>query len=337
MRSLWLGSVLTVFMLLGACKTKTVQDAEATRDVAWLETNGSPEAVAALGRVADNDTKAVKALESRGAYDVNVYIAAWGAVTRKSAWGATFLRAGLTDPGRTEMAASAMPRRDPLLVPFIADLEGSVVRLAAGHRGSVIAGILASVGPSAHAAVERRLLDGKTRTAMCDGIGLPEASGDAKSLLLAVPPEARDQPSCVSDVMDMAGKEDAVVGWLATGAEAGLMGAVAKGDLACPRVAKMWAQALTERPAETHAALSVPLKESIRRCTSALDPVLADLIEKAPASRTCIMQAIDPYGGELAEMKTTCRALKQPYMASEAPRIRQRVSDALARGCRFVD
>lgn len=320
-----------------SCKARTVQDAEAARDVAWLETNGSPEAVAALGRVADNEAKAVRALESRAAYDVNVYIAAWGAVTRKAAWGTTFLRAGLTDPSRTEMASSAMPRRDPQLVPFVGDLEASVVRLAAGHRGSVVAGILASVGPAAHQAVERRLVDGKTRTAMCDGIGLPEASGDAKSLLLAVPPEARDQPSCVADVMEMAAKEDAVVGWLATGAESGLMGAVAKGDLPCPRVAKMWGQALTERPAETHAPLTVPLQQSIHRCASALDPVIADVLAKTPGARTCIVQAIDPYGGDLSDMKTTCKAMREPYMQSESARIRQRVSDALARGCRFAN
>jgi hypothetical protein len=267
---------------------------------------------------------------------VNAYIAAWAGVTRGAPWGSTFLRAALNDPLRADVAATALPRRDSRLVPFVQDLENAVVRLGAGHRGSVVAGVLASIGPSAHPAVERRLVDPKTRGAMCDGIDLPEASGDAKSLVLAVPPEARDNDSCVGVVLDMAEKEDVVLGWLATGAEPGLLSQVAKSTLACPRVATIWQKGLAERPPEAFSALSVPLQVSIRRCASTLDPVLADILEKAPAARGCVVNAIDPFGSELQDMKKTCRALGKGFIFGESARVRERAQDAVAHGCKFA-
>ena len=208
-------ALLGALLAVSSCKPKTVGDAEANHDIQWLADDGSPQAVAALGRLADKDPKAVSALEKRATIDVNAYIAAWEAVTRNAPWGTTFLKAALSDPTRADVAATALPRRDPRLIPFVPDLEGAVVRLSAGHRGSVVAGVLASIGPAAHAHVERRLMDPKTRGAMCDGVGLPEASGDAKSLVLAVPAEGRDHASCVDVVLTMAATENVVLDWLA--------------------------------------------------------------------------------------------------------------------------
>jgi hypothetical protein len=313
-----------------------VSEAEARKDVPWLVDNGSPEAVAALGRLADKDGRALAAIETRSAHDVNTYIAAWGAVTRNAAWGTGLIRAGLADPTRAEMAATALPRRDTRLIPFVNDLEAALVRLSAGRRSGVLAGILASLGPQAHAAVQRRIVDAKTRGAMCDGIALPEASGDAKSIVLAVPPEMRDQASCVALVLDMASNDDRVLEWLAKSAEPGLLTATAKGSLACPRVATLWQKALVARPPEAHSALAVPLQLSIRRCSAALDPVLAELLAKAPRSRACILHAIDPFGGELSELKGTCKALRAGYTNGEAALVRERTRDALAHGCKFV-
>jgi len=318
-----------------ACKPKNVADAEMNRDVGWLADDGSPQAVAALGRLADSDPRAVAALEKRAALDVNAYIAAWEAVVRGAAWGSTLLRSALADPTRADVAASALPRGNPKLVPFVTDLENAVVRLSAGRRGSVVAGVLASIGPPAHAHVERRLVDPKTRGAMCDGVTLPEASGDAKSLVLAVPAEARDHASCVSAVLTMAETENVVLEWLATGAEPGLLSATAKSTLACARLTTVWGRALVERPAETHAALAVPLQLSIKRCGAALDPVLADLLAKAPRSRACILQALDPFA-ELSDMKQTCKSLRSGWVAGESARVRERAADALAHGCAFV-
>lgn len=336
--ALLLVAVLGLLGLLGlsACKEKTVAEAEAKRDVAWLADEASPQAVAALGRLADSEPGAVAALEKRSSTDVNAYIAAWEAVTRGAPWGTTMLRAALADPTRADAAATALPRRDPRLIPFVPDLEGAVVRLSAGRRGSVVAGVLASIGPAAHAHVERRLIDPKTRGAMCDGIGLPEASGDAKSLVLAVPPDARDHASCVDMVLTMAATEDVVLDWLAQSAEPGLIGATAKSRLACPRLGVIWAKGLVERAPETHSALAVPLQQSLRRCASVLDPIVADLLTRAPRSRAVIMQAIDAYSAELADLKLTCKALRAGWVRGESARIRERADDALSHGCRFA-
>jgi hypothetical protein len=140
----------------------------------------------------------------------------------------------------------------------------------------------------------------------------------------------------VSDVIEMANKEDVVLGWLATTAEPGLLSAIAKSTLPCPRVATIWSKGLAERAPETHAALAVPLNLSIRRCATTLDPVLAELLEKAPASRAPIAQAIDPFGRELADLKKTCNELRKGYMNAENARVRERVSDAIANGCKFA-
>lgn len=323
-------------LAVSACKPRDVTEAEQKRDVAWLQANGSPEAVAALGRLADSEPKALAALESRSGHDVNSFIAAWTAVTRNAAWGTTFLKSALADPTRAELASSAMPRRDPRLATFVTDLEGAVVRLSAGRGGAMIAGVLASVGAPAHAAVERRLVDAKTRGAMCDGISLPEASGDAKSLVLAVAPESRDHASCITAIMEMAKTEDVVLGWLGSSAEPGLLTAVAKSGLACPRVATIWGKALVDRPPETHGALWVPLNLSLKRCAAILDPVLADLLAKAPRSRACIVHGIDPYGGELADLKLTCAALRRGWANAESARVRERAQDALSHGCTFA-
>jgi hypothetical protein len=328
--------VLTVPVLLAACAPKNATEAETRKDIAWLSANPTGDAIAALGRLADTEPRALSALEARAGQDANVHLAAWSAVIRNAPWGTTFLKASLGDPARAEMAARALPRKDARVAPFVADLEGAIVRLASGKHGSVIASILASIGPAAHATVERRLVDPKTRGAMCDGIGLPEASGDAKSVLLAVPTEARDHPSCVTAVIEMAATEDVVLDWIATGSEPGLLGVAAKSTLPCPRLATIWKKALVERKPATHAALAVSLQRSISRCTLQLDPVLGELLAKAPRARSVIVQAIDPYGTELSGMKATCDALKQGHANGEGALARERVRDALSHGCAFA-
>lgn len=325
-----------VAVALTNCTSKTLADAEAKHDVAWLAAEGSPQAVAALGRIADTDEAAVRALEKRAPTDVSAYIAAWSAVTRGAPWGSTLVRSALADPTRADVVATALPRRDPRLVPFLPDLEGAIVRLSAGRSGSVIAGVLASTGPAAHANVQRRLVDPKTRGAMCDGLSVPEASADAKSLVMAVPPEARDHAACVATVLTMAATEDAVLDWLAVHAEPGLVGATAKGTLPCTRLGVIWAKGLVERAPETHAALTVPLRHSLERCALALDPIVADVLSRAPRSRPIVLQAIDPYSAELGDMSRTCKTLRGAWVNGEPMRIRERADDALAHGCKFA-
>jgi len=328
---------LLCFSAFLACGPRNVGEAENRHDVQWLADNPSSDSVAALGRLADTEEKARTALDARATKgDVNAFLAAWNAVTRNSEWGTAFLRTSLADPTRCESAATALPRKDLRLVPFINDIEGALARLAAGRRGAVVlASVLASLGVPAHAAIERRLVDAKTRGAMCEGIGAPEASGDAKSALLAVPPEGRDHSACVSAVIDVAATENVVVEWLATSAEPGLLSVAAKSTLPCPRIAAIWSKALAERPVEDQGALTVPLKSSIARCGTALDPVLGELLQKSSRARSTIVQAIDPFGTDLPAMKQTCNALRAGAVRNENRMIRERAEDALARGCAF--
>lgn len=328
--------LLTLAVSSAACGTKNTEEAEQKKDVTWLAANPTGESIAALGRLADTDEKALAVLNQRADSDENVYIAAWTAVTRNAAWGTAMLKSALGDPSRAELAARALPRKDARLVPFIGDLENAVVRLAAGKRGVVIAGILASIGPPAHSVVERRLIDAKTRGVMCEGIALPEASGDAKSTLLAVPIEARDNPSCVTTVIDMAATEDVVVGWIATGAEPGLLGAAAKSALPCPRLAAIWKKALAERAQEHQPAMTVPLSRSVNRCATILDPVLGDLLTKSPRARATIISAIDPFGPDLQQMKETCNALRSGVASGESAAVRERADNAINRSCTFA-
>lgn len=326
-------AILAPMLVVAACDPKNAVEAEGKKDITWLTSNPTGESVAALGRLADTDPRAVAALEARADRDLNVYIAAWAAITRNAPWGTAFMKKALADPTRAEMAATALPRKDARLVPLIGDLESAISRLASGKRGGVIAGILASIGPAARTAVEHRLVDPKTRGAMCDAIALPEASGDAKSALLAVPTDARDNSSCVTAVIDMARTEDVVLDWIAASSEPGLLGVAANSSLPCPRLGALWNKALTSRPPETYPALTVPLQRSISRCTPQIDPVLAELLAKAPRARPAIIGAIDPYGTELAGMKQTCAALKAGYAKGENANTRARASEALGRGC----
>src|SRR4051812_22301919 len=61
---------IAAIVAVSACKPKTTTEAEANRDVTWLADEGSPQAMAALGRLADSDPRAVAALEKRSSIDV---------------------------------------------------------------------------------------------------------------------------------------------------------------------------------------------------------------------------------------------------------------------------
>ena len=98
---------------LSGCRPASVSEAEAKGDVGWLDSDGSADAVAALGRLADKDQRAESLLRARAKFDVNAFIAAWGAIHRNAAWGADLLRGGLQDPMRAEVAASPMGRCFP--------------------------------------------------------------------------------------------------------------------------------------------------------------------------------------------------------------------------------
>jgi hypothetical protein len=320
---------------LAGCKPSTVSEAEAQGDVAWLSRNGSPEAIAALGRLADKNPKAVNVLGSKAATDVNVYIAAWGATLRNASWAPGVLRAGLADPVRAESAASAMARHDPHLTQFVPDLEAALSRIGAGSQNVAVAGVLASIGPTAKAAVDRRLADKATRGLMCRGISSTDATDDARKSLLSGPETSRDDAACVDALVRIATTDDATLTWMATTGEPGLLTAAGKTDIMpCPRMRALWAEAVTQRTAAAQLVLAVPLAHTLKRCAKDMDALLADTITKKPSAQVLVVGGVDPYGTETTELKATCKALPQVVHGNAPPRTKDRASDALAHGCR---
>src|ERR1700722_8929126 len=133
---------MAVSFVLFACTPKNVTEAQEKGDIAWLDANGSPEAVSAIGLMADANSRASDVLSARAAYDVNAYIAAWSATERDAPWGPALLRSGLADPTRAEAAASAMERKDGRLAAFVPDLESALMRIAASANNGAVASVL---------------------------------------------------------------------------------------------------------------------------------------------------------------------------------------------------
>ncbi len=322
-------------LALSACHTTTFAEAEKKGDVLWLDTNGSPEAVAAIGRIADASPAAVDVLTTRAAYDVNAYIAAWTATTRGAPWGPALLRAGLADPTRADAAASVMGRRDVHLAAFVGDLETSLIRIAASTHNGAVASVLASAGSPATAAIERRIDDTATRGAMCRGIGSPDASDDSRRVLMNAAPASRNNESCVQAVLRLSVENDAILDWLAKAAEPGLLSAAGRSEeFPCARIKVLWTTALGSRPGGEYSGLTVPLTNAVKRCAPQMDPLLADSLAHAPSTHPLVVAAIDPFGSEIADLKATCSALR-PVANGRGPGIvRERAYDALSHGCR---
>jgi hypothetical protein len=323
-------------LALAACRPRTIAEAEARRDIRWLDENGTPDAVAALGRIADTDPRAIAALEARSSFDVQAFVAAWAATLRSSPWGTATLRGGLADPRRADLAATALGHGDPRLASFLGDLEAALVRLSASSQNLNVSSTLASVGPPAHDAIVRRLADASTRGAMCRGIASKGADPDAHKALMAVPATDRDAPSCVEAVVRVAAYDDVALMWMAKQGEPGLLGAAGNSDaLPCPRLHVAWTKALTSRPPEVYSALTVPLSYAAKRCTEEMDGVLADAIVHLPATRAVVVEAIDPFGTYHGALHATCAAL--PSVAAggrDSAIVRERASDALSHACK---
>jgi hypothetical protein len=323
--------------VVSACAPKTIAEAERRGDVTWLEADGSGEALAALGRLADKDPRAAQVLDARAVTDVNAYIAAWAAVLRGAAWGTPTLRTGLGNPARAEDTASVMTRKDPHLVPFVPDLEGALVRLASSKHNTALSAVLASVGPPADAALTRRLEDSSTRGATCRGIGSPDASPSARKVLMRVPPASRDNESCLETVLLTATSDDTALDWLAVNAEPGLLSAAgAREVFPCARLSVVWSKAFASRPSQAAATLTVPLHNAIARCGRALDPVLAPALTQQPSVYELVIAGVDPFGTETQDLPLTCAALKPIYPGRGSAFTRERARAAIAHGCVFA-
>ncbi|MBK6693507.1 MAG: hypothetical protein IPG50_15060 [Myxococcales bacterium] len=330
------GAVVSLCALaLFACKPKDVTDAEAKGDIGYLTTNGSPEAVAALGRLADKNPKARTALETRAEMDLNAYIAAWSAVQRGAPWGAEVLRSGLKSPIRAEIAAAAMARGDAKLADFSADLVGALVAAGTKEPRVTVAAMLAST-PAADV-IDQRLRDKTTRGNMCRGLASPDASAAARGALLAAAAESRDDPACVDSVVRLATLDAKTMAWLADSAEPGLLAGAGKSDaMPCPRLAEVWARAFRNRPPPTQGGLAVPLSVAIKRCSRELDPAMETALAQTPTAAALIVGGVEPYAGETKQLVKTCKALAGPAARGLTGRTRDRAADAVAHGCKGV-
>jgi hypothetical protein len=319
---------------VSACRPTTIAEAEHREDIAWLDQNGTPDAVAALGRLADKNPQAMAALGARSSFDMQAFRAAWFGALRGAPWASAMLRAGLGDPKRADSAASAMDRHDPRLAMFLGELEGALVRLSATTQNLNVSSAMASIGATAHDAIERRLADASTRPAMCRGLASRDADGDAHRVLLAVPETARDAPACVDAVVRITVDDDAVLGWLAERGEPGILGTAGKQDvLPCARLHVAWSKALASRPKETYSALTVPLGYAVKRCPAEMDGVLADAIVHLPATRGVVVDAIDPFDRYGGSLHATCAALPMVAGGRDSPFVRERANDALMHAC----
>jgi hypothetical protein len=325
--------MLIALVLAGSCKPQNVAEAEAKGDVKWLAENGSPEAVSALGRLADKDPKAASWLEAHATTDSAVYIAAWEATERNAGWGPSLLRSALLDTARADAAASAMKRGSPTLVQFIADLEGAVGRVE-GTRPSTVAAVLASVGAPASTVIERRLADPKTRGAMCRGIGSTDSSAESRAVLLRVSTEARNDAGCLEAVTNLALVDPKVFDWLASSGETGLLRHVGEANgMPCAKLAALWRTAIDKRPASDHGALAIPLGAAIKRCPPEMDAVLAQSLDN-PASAPLVIAGVDPYDRSTSELRATCSGLRRASLYGKIPRrSAERAQDAVLHGC----
>ncbi|MGO9839210.1 MAG: hypothetical protein ACLP1X_33930 [Polyangiaceae bacterium] len=318
-----------------ACRPKTVAEAETKGDVAWLEQNASPEAIAALGRLADNDPKALGVLQARTPFELQPYRAAWAAVVRGAPWGTTMLRGGLADPKRADVAASAMQRHEAHLAAFLTDLDAALVRLSASPENVNVSSTLASVGPSARPFIERRLRDPSTRGAMCRGIASGGADADARKALIDVPETARDDASCVDAVVRVSSDDERVLTWMAERGEPGILGAAGKSDaLPCTQLHVAWARAFAARPPASYKELTVPLGYATKRCPAEMDGVLADTILRLPSAHEVVARAIDPFETYGDGLRATCAALPTVAAGRDSAFVRERARDALNHACR---
>ncbi len=335
MRVVTLGLGMVISSCLWSCRPSTIAEAERKGDVAWLDESGTPDAVAALGRLADTKPTAVTALEGRSSFDVHAFRAAWAGALRGATWGPKMLRDGLADPKRADLAASGMDKHDSHLVAYLPDLEAALQRLSASMQNFNLSSTIASVGPPAHDAIVRRLADASTRGAMCRGIASQDADADARKALLAAPVASRDADACVDGVVHIAAQDEPTLDWLADQGEPGLLVVASRSEtIPCPKLHVLWARVLTSRDQSVYSALTVPLGLAVKRCTAEMDGVLADAIVHLPATHPVVVSAIDPFTGYGSALKATCAALPMVAGGRDAPIVRERASDALNHACK---
>ncbi len=319
-----------------------MSDAEKKGNVSWLAKNGSGEAVAALGRLADEDKSAQKALESiaqrtengktldGGAGAVDVYLAVWSAVDRKQVWADATMKSALADSARMEDAASGIKPGSPEVAAFVPELEAAITR-GCGRCSSALA---SASGAAAEAAMERRLADGNTRESMCQGLGSDAASKGARGVFMRASVAARDARACAGAAARMAARDDNALAWLGQTAEPGLVRAAGESDaFPCDRLARVWSTVVTARDCSSYAALALPLQAAVKRCPKELDATLATALAADVQSQTLAVMAIEPTDASKTTLARTCAAIGNVALGSANAPTKARAAEIAAR-CR---
>ena len=313
--------------MLLACTPSSVGDAEKKKNVAWLEGNGSAEAIAALGRLADDDKAAQDALAhaststegnakmAGGAAGLDVDLAIWGGVERNASWAIEMTKTLLADPSRMDEMGSAMKRGTAPLAAFVPDLDAALSRGCGISCGAALASV---DSPAAISAITKRLEDGKTRDPVCFGVGTAEATKGARDVFMKEPTTARDAVQCGPAAVAMATRDDAAVAWLAQTAEPGLLRGAH--TMPCARQVALWTKVLVSRDHATYGALTRSLEDSVNKCPKELDATLAGALGTDVDSQTLVLASLG--SSNARELKMTCAA---------APAAAQRVTAILAR------
>jgi len=326
--------------MLLACTPSSVSDAEKKGDVSWLEHEGSSESVAALGRLADEDKSAQRALESiakrsengqtveGGAGEVDVYLAVWAAVERKQAWATAMMKSALASTTRDDDAASAIKLGSPELAGFVPELEAAIER----GCGRCALALASASGPPAEAAMTRLLAGKGTRDAMCAGIGGDQASKGAHAVFMRAPVASRDAASCPGAAARMANHDDVALAWLGQTAEPGLVRTAGASEaISCPKLARVWSEVFTTRDRATYVSLETAMKDAVGRCPKDLDGALAVALAGDADSQALAVSGMTPTDTNKATFPRACAVIGDVARGTTTPPIKARATEIAAR------
>ena len=228
--------------------------------------NGTPDAVAALGRLADTQPRG--GLGAGGPLVVRprrVSRRVGRDACAAPAWGTAMLRDGAhRSAARRSARRAAMAKHDPHLAPFVGDLEGALVRLSATPQNVNVSSTLAE---RRAAGARTRLSSGalwtRRRVARCArGIASPRTRRRrAQGAARRAGGRPRRAARASTPSVRVAADDETALAWLAEQGEPGLLGAAGKEPSGC-RAHACTSHGRERSPrarASAYAALTVPL------------------------------------------------------------------------------
>lgn len=305
MRKLAPPVVAVLLAAVAGCHPSTVTEAEAQRDVAWLGDHPGRASMEALSRLADHDERAREVLMKRRG-DADVYVAAWQAHTRGAPWGEKVLRAGLVSPDDLPLVVGAIPSSHPRLAAIAGDLA-SGVRAGKGESAAAAAALLASVGPAAEPPLAELVASADTRDAACAGLASPQATPEARMILVRATADARTSPACRTTIFRHASIDGRVLDWLGREGEASLIAASVE-KLDCPKQGALWDRVFASSR-ESLVDVEPALAASMSKCAAQVDPVTARALPGTRRARSAILHALAVEDAHAEKLEATCKQL----------------------------